>query len=142
MLIHGARSEAFAAAAPGLVSAAAALPPAFTAAPTRAGRDGRGGCFRRFRRPWRESSNRHVVLYGSPLSDLRGRILAMSTIVEIEQAIQRLPPEELARLREWFARFDAAQWDPQFEADAAAGRLDALADEAISDLRQGRCTGL
>jgi hypothetical protein len=66
----------------------------------------------------------------------------MSTVVEIEEAIQKLPPAELARLREWFARFDAAQWDRQFEADAAAGRLDALADEAISDLRQGRCTGL
>jgi hypothetical protein len=69
-------------------------------------------------------------------------IIAMSTVAEIEEAIQQLPPEELARLREWFARFDAVQWDCQFEADVAAGRLDALASEAISDLRQGRSTEL
>ena len=34
--------------------------------------------------------------------------------------------------------FDAAAWDTQFEQDASAGRLDALADEARDDLRQGR----
>jgi hypothetical protein len=62
----------------------------------------------------------------------------MST-TEIERAIEQLPAEELARLRAWFAEFDAAQWDRQFESDAAAGRLDALADEALSDRRDGRC---
>jgi hypothetical protein len=66
----------------------------------------------------------------------------MSTATEIEQAIEKLPPEELARLRAWFAEFDGARWDRQFEQDAAAGRLDALANEALSDLRQGRCTDL
>lgn len=66
----------------------------------------------------------------------------MSTIAEIEQAIERLRPDELAKLREWFAQFDAAQWDRQFERDAKSGRLDALAAEALSDLREGRCTEL
>jgi hypothetical protein len=61
---------------------------------------------------------------------------------EIERAVAQLPPEELARFRAWFAEFDAAAWDRQFEQDAAAGRLDALADEALSDLREGRCTDL
>ena len=65
----------------------------------------------------------------------------MST-AEIERAIERLPPEELARLRAWFAEFDGARWDRQIEEDVAAGRLDDLAKEAISDLRQGRCTDL
>ena len=63
----------------------------------------------------------------------------MST-TEIERAIEKLPPDELARLRAWFAEFDGAQWDCQFEQDVAAGRLDDFAKEAISDLRQGRCT--
>ena len=66
----------------------------------------------------------------------------MSTIVEIEQAVRQLPAEDLAAFRAWFAEFDASIWDRQFEDDVAAGRLDALAEEAIEDLRQGRCTDL
>jgi hypothetical protein len=64
----------------------------------------------------------------------------MSTATEIERAIEQLPPEELAQLRAWFAEFDGARWDKQFEQDSSAGRLDALANEALSDLRQGRFT--
>jgi hypothetical protein len=59
------------------------------------------------------------------------------SIAEIEKAIQQLPAEQLARLRAWFAEFDAAQWDRQFEQDVAAGKLDALGDEAISDGASG-----
>jgi len=64
----------------------------------------------------------------------------MSTIAEIEDAVRRLSPEDLAALREWFVQLDAEAWDRQIEADAAAGRLDSLAEEALEDLRQGRCT--
>jgi hypothetical protein len=66
----------------------------------------------------------------------------MSTVDEIEDAIRKLPDKELAALRAWFAEFDAAAWDRQFERDVAAGRLDELADEALRDLREGRCTDL
>jgi hypothetical protein len=66
----------------------------------------------------------------------------MSTVPEIERAIEQLPPDELSRFRAWFASFDAERWDRQFESDVAAGRLDRLADEAIADLRNGRCTDL
>jgi hypothetical protein len=66
----------------------------------------------------------------------------MSTATEIERAIEQLPPEELATLRAWFAEFDAARWDSQFEQDAKAGRLDRLVEEALSDLRDGRCSEL
>ena len=62
----------------------------------------------------------------------------MSSALEIERAIEQLPPQELAALRAWFAKFDGERWDHQFEQDAAAGKLDALADEALSDLRSGR----
>lgn len=65
---------------------------------------------------------------------------SMSTIEEIEDAVRRLSAQELAAFRAWFAEFDAAAWDRQIEQDIAAGRLDALADEALDDLRQGRCT--
>ena len=52
------------------------------------------------------------------------------------------PAEDSAAFRDWFAEFDAGIWDRQFEDDGAAGRLDALAEEAIEELRQGRCTDL
>ncbi len=64
----------------------------------------------------------------------------MSTFEEIEDAVRRLSSKELAAFRAWFARLDAAAWDRQIEEDVAAGRLDALADEALNDLREGRCT--
>jgi hypothetical protein len=67
---------------------------------------------------------------------------SMSSVPEIERAIQQLPPAELAKFREWFAQFDATRWDRQFEADVAAGRLDALADEALDDHHKGRSTEL
>lgn len=62
----------------------------------------------------------------------------MSTIQEIERAVSSLSAEELSRFREWFLEFDASAWDRQFEEDVTAGRLDALADEALSELRVGR----
>ncbi len=64
----------------------------------------------------------------------------MSAVFEIENAVQKLSRGDLTAFREWFLGFDAAAWDKQFEEDVAAGRLDALADEAIRDLREGRCT--
>lgn len=63
----------------------------------------------------------------------------MSTLLEIEQAIRSLTADELAAFRSWFAQFDTDAWDRQIEADVAAGRLDDLANEALADLRAGRC---
>lgn len=68
--------------------------------------------------------------------------MSISTVQEIESAVRQLPREDLAVFRAWFAEFDACAWDQQFEEDVAAGRLDTLADEALQDLREGRCTDL
>jgi hypothetical protein len=65
---------------------------------------------------------------------------AMSSVKEIEEAVLGLSESDLAAFRDWFVEFDAAAWDRQIEEDVAAGRLDALADEALEDLRAGRCT--
>ena len=62
----------------------------------------------------------------------------MTTAEEIEKAIERLPPDELARFRTWFEAFDAAQFDAAIERDARDGKLDALADEALATHRAGR----
>jgi len=66
----------------------------------------------------------------------------MSPVQEIKQAVCQLSPEDLAAFRAWFAEFDATVWDRQLEEDVAAGRLDRLAEEALQDLREGRCTDL
>ena len=66
----------------------------------------------------------------------------MSTIEEIEQAVQQLSAEQLAAFRAWFAEFDTRVWDQKINEDVAAGRLDGLADEALNDHRNGRCTDL
>ena len=62
----------------------------------------------------------------------------MTTVEQITGAVKRLPKKDLARFRKWFASYDAAVWDRQLEQDAAAGRLDALAREALRDYRAGR----
>lgn len=61
----------------------------------------------------------------------------MGNLKSIEKAVESLPPSELAEFRHWFAEFDAAAWDHQIERDAGAGKLDALASEALSDYRSG-----
>jgi hypothetical protein len=79
-----------------------------------------------------ELVGRNRVIYGAP----------MSTVEEIESAIRSLSLTELAVLRNWFQRFDAAAWDQQFEQDVVQGKLDSLADEALNELRAGRSSKL
>lgn len=66
----------------------------------------------------------------------------MSTVSEIENAVQNLSPQDMRTFREWFLDHDAVTWDKQFAEDVSTGRLDALADEALKDLREGRCKEL
>jgi hypothetical protein len=64
------------------------------------------------------------------------------TIIEIEEAVARLPSHELTKFRSWFASFDSAMWDKQFEKDVTIGNLDRLAEQAESDYQSGKCTEL
>jgi hypothetical protein len=66
----------------------------------------------------------------------------MSKLELLEDQIKELSREELAQFREWLARFDAEVWDRQFEADVKAGKLDALAENALRDHLAGRSTKL
>ena len=62
----------------------------------------------------------------------------MTTAEDIEKAIERLPPNELARFRAWYEEFEARRFDAAIARDATAGKLDAHADEAIAAHRAGR----
>lgn len=71
-----------------------------------------------------------------------GSFDAMSTLTEIEKAIEQLPPEKFRELRRWMAERDDGEWDAQIEADAAAGKFDALREKVRADYAAGNCTDL
>jgi hypothetical protein len=66
----------------------------------------------------------------------------MTTVEDIEKAIERLAPREFDRLRAWFEDYQAAQFDERIARDAKAGKLDGLAERAIADFRKGRAREL
>jgi len=55
----------------------------------------------------------------------------MTTVREIESAIEKLSDAEVAELKAWL-------WDRDIERDVAAGRLDAVAEEALDEHRSGK----
>ena len=66
----------------------------------------------------------------------------MSEIEQLEQKIESLGPHDLAKFRAWFLEFDARLWDAQIEADAKAGKLDGLINEALADYNAGKAREL
>jgi len=60
------------------------------------------------------------------------------TLEQLEETVAKLPPEQLARFREWFREFDAELFDEKIANDSTAGRLDELANAAIADHQAGR----
>jgi len=64
------------------------------------------------------------------------------TLQELEKTISDLPADQLSKFRKWFLAFDAKNWDQEFGADVAAGRLDRLADKAIREHQAGESTRL
>jgi len=66
----------------------------------------------------------------------------MTTAEDIEKAIERLAPRELARFRAWFETFDAQRFETTIGRDASAGKLNARAEEAVAAYRAGRCREL
>ena len=61
----------------------------------------------------------------------------MTKIQRLESEVKSLSAQELATFRVWYEKFDAESWDKQIEADAAAGKLDKLAAQAIADYNTG-----
>ena len=66
----------------------------------------------------------------------------MKKIEKLEQEIESLSPEEAAEFRAWFLEHDWKNWDRQLERDVKAGKLDALAGEALQDYDAGRTSEL
>jgi hypothetical protein len=62
----------------------------------------------------------------------------MTAVQIIEEQIKRLTPAELHEFRHWFLDWDSDEWDRQIEQDAWAGKLDALAAEALAEYNAGK----
>ena len=60
------------------------------------------------------------------------------SVQEIETAAKELPTDELDGLVTRLFDFFNERWDKQIEADAKAGRLDNLLNEAREEIRRGR----
>ena len=62
----------------------------------------------------------------------------MTSFESIQRSIERLTPEEIARLNAWIDDLQEKLFDEAIERGAASGKLDALAEKAIADHKAGR----
>ena len=66
----------------------------------------------------------------------------MTKVEKLEWEIQNLSPAEFAAFREWFREYDSREWDRQIEEDIRTGKLDKLAEEALTAHEAGEIKGL
>jgi hypothetical protein len=66
----------------------------------------------------------------------------MTKLEKIENDIRSLSIDEFKLLAGWMDEERARLWDEQIERDALAGKLDALAAEALSEFKAGKTTPL
>lgn len=66
----------------------------------------------------------------------------MTKLEQIEKTVEELDPKDFAAFAAWFEALQQQRWDRQIENDAAAGKLDKLAEKALSNFRAGKTTRL
>ena len=62
----------------------------------------------------------------------------MSTVAEIENAIEKLDPKEIRRVGNWLDELRERLFDERIEADAKAGKLNQMIAKAKADYRAGK----
>lgn len=67
----------------------------------------------------------------------RGIFLIVSTVKEIESAIEHLPPTDFFKLGKWFDERREQLWDDHIANDAKSGRFDFLIEEARTARKSG-----
>lgn len=67
---------------------------------------------------------------------------AMSTVLEIEKAIEHLPPQDFEALADRMSETRARRVDASFEQLILLGKFDDMAAQATRDMEAGRCTPL
>ena len=58
----------------------------------------------------------------------------MNALPEIENAIKRLPDNDVRQLDRWLQNYLNEKWDRQIEEDLATGKLDASIGKAQADI--------
>lgn len=72
-------------------------------------------------------------------NDLVDYYFPVSTVTEIIEAVKRLDERQKSEFLQKLAEVDLDDaWDRQIEADAKAGKLDRLWQEALEDIEAGR----
>lgn len=66
----------------------------------------------------------------------------MSNIAVIEKQIESLDDRAFSELSAWFVEYEHARWECQIAADSSAGKLDFLAEEALSAHKSGKTKAL
>ena len=66
----------------------------------------------------------------------------MTTVSDLQKVIRGLSGAEYAELRNWLLDEDWERWDREFDEDVKAGRLDALAAEALEARAKGELKDL
>jgi hypothetical protein len=64
----------------------------------------------------------------------------MDSLLEIEEAIGRLPKDQMIELVERLEQRVADEWDRKFERDVTSGRLNEVAQRALVEHRAGQST--
>lgn len=62
----------------------------------------------------------------------------MTTVKEIQAAIQSLSPDDFTYLKKWIMELDWQQWNQEIEVDSDSGKLDFLIDEALTEKAQNK----
>jgi hypothetical protein len=62
--------------------------------------------------------------------------------LELEQAVKKLPPQELRIFSDWFEQYFSDKWDEKIEKDILSGCLAKLAAKADENFEAGRCSSL
>ena len=66
--------------------------------------------------------------------------MRVSTVLEIEKAIEKLPRNEVFAIADWISKRFSDAWDAQIEEDVLTGALDHLVNEALAEYRTGAIT--
>ena len=61
----------------------------------------------------------------------------MSSVEEIEKAIEQLPPAQFREVARWVRELEQRQWDDQMDRDSEGGKLDFLFEEAEAEAKRG-----
>lgn len=76
------------------------------------------------------------------LPNLRLKGDRMLSLSELEKTITALSPADLQKFSQWFWQFENERWDIKIETDVSENKLSSLAEEALTDYKNGKATEL